>query len=130
MTIRLACAIALASVFLAKTALAGPTVYEETARLVSPDSRYVQVAGLAVDGDRLVMAATNRDDWPNVLGSIFVFERAANGSWQYVAPVWLEQELDDSSLINQLRVSLDGDVIAATTFGRLLIFERVGTSWV
>jgi hypothetical protein len=129
MITRLTCAIALASVLIANAALAGPPVYEETARLIPPDSRYTEVESVALDGDRMVMASTKLDEWPFV-GSIFLFERAANGSWQYVAPVWLDQPLNDSSMTYHIELAIQGNVIAATTYDRLLIFERVGTSWV
>jgi len=114
------------------TAVAGPKVIEETARIAPPDTTYVWPVRVTVDGDWLL--ATGRKhlaDEPEgelVDSSAWLFQRQSNGQWTLVRRLLQDivHELGDEPL---MQADMDGGVAVLIREGRSWIFERSGTNW-
>ena len=82
---------ALAATLIGTTAAAGPLVFEETAKISSPDPAYTSFPlEVAVEGDTIIATGMKRVETsvPYVHAedyyAAFLFRRQSNGSWAYV----------------------------------------------
>ena len=130
----------LSAAWAASPAHAGPQIIEESARIVLPDPSYRSISDVAVDGTSIIVMATKRvptpeQPFPPRTQAAFLFERAANGSWQFVRK--LIEQLDNENFEVDSTVAMD-DGIAAVNLGGtvsglqsyLHVFERTPSGWV
>ncbi|HEY5759519.1 MAG TPA: hypothetical protein VIU34_27045 [Steroidobacter sp.] len=112
-------------------ATAGPQVFQETAKIVSPDPAYRFPGSIAVDGDWLIATGSRYTDegWTDIDYSAWLFQRQSNGTWtlvrrlvQYIYPT----DFDEPAM----KVDVQGGVAAIIQEGSSWIFERSGTNWV
>ena len=114
------------------SAMAGPRVLEETARIPAPDDTYVWPFSVAVDGDWLI--ATGQKDVENRLdvnqdNSAWLYQRQSNGSWTLVRRLVQFLMLSDGDE-PEMHVDMQGGVAVILKEGASWIFERSGTTWV
>lgn len=67
--------------------IAAPTVFEETAKITSPDPTYTFLPSrVAVDGDTIIATGVRYEDaGESERHAVFMFQRQSNGDWAYVS---------------------------------------------
>ena len=90
--------------------------------------KHLQLAGaieyrsVAVDGDTLLVGANRAINADNVTG-VYIFQRAANGDWNYSGP--LVEGLPNSSMV----VLLQGNLAVVNHTTAIRVFERGAQGW-
>jgi hypothetical protein len=111
--------------------LAAPRVFEETAKIDSPDPTYTWPLAIAVDGDFLIATGFKDLDGTHPgMGddSAWLYQRQSNGKWtllrrlvRHIVPYNLSEPT--------MKVDMQGGVAAILKEGASWIFERSGSSW-
>lgn len=130
----------LAIIGIAPAAMAGPQVIEESALITLPDPSYQSIDDVAIDGTSIIIASsklvrTPEQPFPPRTQAAFLFERASNGSWQFVRK--LIEQVDNEYFEVDISVAMD-DGIASVNLGGavagmqsyLHVFERTPSGWV
>lgn len=82
---------------------------------------------LALDGDRLIVTSRSTV-WARDYGSVYVFERASNGSWSQVAKVRGTDDYSSSNFGSALAVSQDRFLVSASSAGRVYVYAKTDSS--
>jgi hypothetical protein len=116
---------ALLSLALLTGAEAGPRVIEESFRLQGPgDSVYFGVFDLALDGNRMAVVTSPQFTTFNV----WIYERTPNVENQWSLPI-LAIQTGSPQFGLQAHVALQGNILALTFRGRLIVAERSTSGW-
>lgn len=104
---------------------AAPKVVEESFRLPGPgDSVYFGVYDLALDGNRLAVVTS-----PQIFtANLWIYERTSTTENQWSLPIHVAQASSPES-VGMTRVALQGNIVAMTFRGRLIIAERLINNW-
>ena len=93
-----------------------------------------ELRSIDIDGDTIVAGANLNDDNGFNAGAVFIFVRAADGTWSEQAKLYPTVPVSGGLFGNS--VAIDGDVIVvgapesgSPKTGRAYIFERSGTTW-
>jgi|HigsolmetaAR203D_1030402.scaffolds.fasta_scaffold01018_17 Uncharacterized protein conserved in bacteria len=127
-----ACRIALVSLALIAFAVQGaPRVFEETAKIVAPESGVTFPLAVAVDGDDIIAVAALVEA-PYWHYRAYLFRRDASGAWQYVATL-MQATCDDGEVgeENCIASAAVRNGLAVVSAGGVFIFERTSAgNWV
>lgn len=111
------------------SAPARPVVLEEVARLTSPDPALHMTGAVALDGnDLLVVASEPLDGSEGQRAVLFHFERGTDGSWLPRGPIFSAVYGEAARRDVVLRNGL-GMVFVGLSDGEFALLERTGTGW-
>jgi hypothetical protein len=130
---------ALAATLVGTTAAAGPLIFEETAKIGSPDPAYTGFPlGLAVEGDTIIAIGLKREftlepyEHTRSDYAAFLFRRQSNGSWTYVRT--LAQTSCDEGERGEDTCPVTAAIrngVAAVSAGQVHIFRRASNGdWI
>ncbi len=130
---------ALATTLGATTAIASPLIFEETAKITSPDPAYTDFPrGVAVEGDTIIATGLKSVDtlepYPHTRShyAAFLFQRQSNGIWAYVrtlATTDCDEGWDAEDTCPLTAAIRNG--VAAVSAGQVHIFRRASNgNWV
>lgn len=104
--------------------VAGPLVFEETAKITSPDPAFEFPLRVAVEGDTII-ATGRKFDGPIETHVAFLFRRQSNGEWTYVRS--LAEGSCDSGEVAEDTCNASVDIrngLALVTAGTVHVFRR------
>lgn len=126
------CRAVIACVALAPTlSIAAPLVFEETAKITSPDPSYLFPQRVAADGDTIIATGVRQDG--NIQHHVaYLFRRQSNGAWVYVRKL-AETSCDNGEVAEDTchaSVAMRNG-LAVVSAGQVHVFERSSDgSWV
>lgn len=111
------------------SAPARPVVLQEVARLTSPDPALRMTGAVALDGnDLLVVASEPLDGTEGQRAVLYHFERGSDGSWLPRGPIFSAVYDEAARRDVVLRNGL-GMVLVGLADGEFALLERTGTGW-
>lgn len=111
------------------SAPARPVVLEEVARLTSPDPALHMTGAVALDGnDLLVVASEPLDSIEGQRAVLYHYERSSAGSWLLRGPIFSATYDEAGRRDVVLRNGL-GMVFVGLSGGEFALLERTGTGW-
>ncbi|MCW5205529.1 FG-GAP repeat protein [Desulfobulbus sp. F5] len=114
------------------------TTWTLQAKITAADSVYADYFGyrVSVNNDTALIAAVGDDDKGDLSGSVYVFVRAANGTWSQQAKLTADDEAATDYLGYSVSLSGDTALIGASgdddkgdLSGAAYVFVRSGTVW-